>query len=210
MVARRPRPCLHGWRRGCLLFWASRPIRPRLRDKMLTLADVIECFSGVRPVRADLRPIAQPIHAWVIDSRQAQAGDLFVAFKGERADGHNFIRDAFARGAVAALIEQDAPADCDTLDLRQGMSAVTRLSLPVCLRVSNVLKAMQDLSCWWRSKFKIRVIGITGSVGKTSTKELVWTVLSRRSRSGTLRSVGNLNNEIGAPLTLLQLDPRHQ
>src|SRR5512136_3006103 len=217
MVARRPRPCLHGWRRGCLLFWASRPIRPRLRDKMLTLADVIECFSGVRPVRADLRPIAQPIHAWVIDSRQAQAGDLFVAFKGERADGHNFIRDAFARGAVAALIEQDAPADCDTLDLRQGLPPDTRLahyplptslSLPVCLRVSNVLKAMQDLSGWWRSKFKIRVIGITGSVGKTSTKELVWTVLSRRFR--TLRSEGNLNNEIGVPLTLFGLESTHE
>jgi len=172
---------------------------------MLTLADVIECFSSVRPVR-----VAQPIHAWVIDSRQAQAGDLFVALKGERTDGHNFVRDAFARGAVAALIEQDAPADCDTLDLRQGMPPVTRLSLPVCLRVSNVLKAMQDLSGWWRSKFKLRVIGITGSVGKTSTKELVWTVLSRRSRSGTLRSVGNLNNEIGVPLTLLQLEPSHQ
>ena len=170
---------------------------------MLTLADVIEYFSSVRPVR-----VAQPIHAWVIDSRQAQAGDLFVALKGERTDGHNFVRDAFARGAVAALIEQDAPADCDTLDLRQGTPPVTHLSLPACLRVSNVLKAMQDLSGWWRSKFKIRVIGITGSVGKTSTKELVWTVLSRRFR--TLRSEGNLNNEIGVPLTLLQLEPSHQ
>ena len=170
---------------------------------MLTLADVLECFLGVRPLRA-----AQPIHAVAIDSRQTQPGDLFVALRGERTDGHDFVQDAFARGAVAALIEQDAPAGCDAIDLRPGALPVTQVSLPVCLRVGQVLKAMQDLSGWWRSKFRVRVIGITGSVGKTSTKELVWTVLSRRFR--TLRSEGNLNNEIGVPLSLLQLEPGHQ
>jgi len=174
-----------------------------LPDKMLTLADVIECFSGARPVR-----VAQPIHAVAIDSRQVQPGDLFIALRGERTDGHNFVRDAFARGAVAALIEQDAPAECDAIDLRPGAAPVTQVSLPVCLRVDNALKALQDLSGWWRGKFKIRAIGITGSVGKTSTKELAWTVLSRRFR--TLRSEANLNNEIGVPLTLLQLEPSHQ
>ena len=170
---------------------------------MLTLADTLEYLAGVRPIRA-----AQPIHAIVIDSRQAQAGDLFIALKGERTDGHNFVRAAFARGAVAALIEQDAPPECDTVDLRPGAPAVTEVSLPACLRVTNVLKALQDLSGWWRAKFRVRVIGITGSVGKTSTKELVWAVLSRRFR--TLRSEGNLNNEIGVPLTLLQLEPGYQ
>ena len=99
-------------------------------------------------------------------------------------------------------------AECDAIDLRPGAAQVTQLSLPVCLRVRNVLQALQDLSGWWRSKLTIRAIGITGSVGKTSTKELVWTVLSRRFR--TLRSEGNLNNEIGVPLTLLQLEPNHQ
>ena len=170
---------------------------------MLTLSDVIECFSGTQPGRD-----VQPIHAVAIDSRQVQPGDLFVALKGERTDGHNFVYDAFARGAIAALIAQDAPAECDAIDLRPGVAQVAPISLPVCLRVSNVMKAVQDLSGWWRSKFRIRVIGITGSVGKTSTKELVWTVLSRRFR--TLRSEGNLNNEIGVPLTLLQLEPGHQ
>ena len=71
---------------------------------MLTLADVIECFSGVRPLR-----VAQPIHAMAIDSRQVQPGDLFVALTGERVDGHSFVHDAFARGAVAALIDKAAP-----------------------------------------------------------------------------------------------------
>jgi UDP-N-acetylmuramoyl-tripeptide--D-alanyl-D-alanine ligase len=170
---------------------------------MLTLVDVLECFSGKRPAQA-----AQPIRCVVIDSREAEPGDLFVALKGERADGHNFVADAFSRGAVAALVEQDLPLDCRVIDLRPESTAVAQVTLPVCLRVNNTLTSLQDLSGWWRSKFNARVVGITGSVGKTSTKELVWTVLLRRFR--VLRSEGNLNNEIGVPLTLLQLEPGHK
>jgi UDP-N-acetylmuramoyl-tripeptide--D-alanyl-D-alanine ligase len=170
---------------------------------MLTLADVIEGLSGKRPHR-----VTQPIHRVVTDSREASPGDLFVALGGEHTDGHNFVADAFGRGAVAALIERDVPFDCQLVDLRPDATAVTQASLPVCLRVTNVLTSLQDLAGYWRNKFKVRVIGITGSVGKTSTKELVWTVLSRRFRA--LRSEGNLNNEIGLPLTLLQLEPGHQ
>ena len=170
---------------------------------MLTLVDVLECFSGKRPAQA-----AQPICRVVIDSREAEPGDLFVALKGERADGHNFVADAFSRGAVAALVEQDLPLDCRVIDLRPESTAVVQVTLPVCLRVNNTLTSLQDLSGWWRSKFNACVVGITGSVGKTSTKELVWTVLLRRFR--VLRSEGNLNNEIGVPLTLLQLEPAHQ
>jgi len=172
---------------------------------MLTLADIIECFTGNRPVR-----ITQQIRHVVIDSREAGPGDLFVALKGEQTDGHLFVKDALARGAVAALVEQDTPMECDSIDLRPGARPITEVSLPVCLHVNNVLTALQDLSGYWRGKFRARVIGITGSVGKSSTKELTWTVLSRRSRSGTLRSEGNLNNEIGGPLTLLQLESRHE
>jgi UDP-N-acetylmuramoyl-tripeptide--D-alanyl-D-alanine ligase len=169
---------------------------------MLTLSDIIECFTGWWPTQ-----VTQPINHVAIDSRQAQPGDLFVALKGERADGHDFVPEAFSRGAVAALIERDVPVEGEVIDLRQSVS-VTQVSLPVCLRVDNVLTALQDLSGCWRAKFDVRVIGITGSVGKTSTKELVWTVLSRRF--STLRSEGNLNNEIGMPLTLLQIEPGHQ
>ncbi len=166
---------------------------------MLTLADVIEGLTGQRPAQ-----VTQQVCHVVIDSREAGPGDLFVALKGERTDGHLFVQEAFARGAVAALIEQDLAVECDTVDVRPGAAPVTQVSLPVCLRASHVLTALQDLSGSWRRKFRVRVLGITGSVGKTSTKELVWTVLSRRFR--TLRSEGNLNNEIGVPLTLLQLD----
>jgi len=169
---------------------------------MLTLADIIECFTGWWPTH-----VTQPIGHVVIDSRQAQPGDLFVALKGERADGHDFVHDAFSQGAVAALVERDMPVEGDVIDLHRGVT-VTQVSLPVCLRVDDVLAALQDLAGYWRAKFDIRVIGITGSVGKTSTKELVWTVLSRRFN--TLRSEGNLNNEIGLPLTLLQIGPEYK
>jgi UDP-N-acetylmuramoyl-tripeptide--D-alanyl-D-alanine ligase len=172
---------------------------------MLTLADIIECFTGQSTARA-----TQPIGRVVIDSREAGPGDLFVALKGERTDGHMFVRDAFSRGAVAALVEQDV-AECGALDLRPGAGAAfsfTQVSLPVCLRVNNVLTGLQDLAGFWRDKFRVRVIGITGSVGKTSTKELVWTVLARQFR--TLKSERNLNNEIGVPLTLLQLESAHE
>jgi UDP-N-acetylmuramoyl-tripeptide--D-alanyl-D-alanine ligase len=170
---------------------------------MLTLADVLEYFCGKRPGE-----VTQPIRRVVIDSREAEPGDLFVALKGERTDGHSFVADAFGRGAVAALVEQDLALDCPVIDLRPESATVTRVTLPVCLRVNHTLASLQDLSGWWRSKFNVRVVGITGSVGKTSTKELVWTVLSRRFH--TLRSEGNLNNEIGVPLTLLQLEPAYQ
>jgi len=170
---------------------------------MLTLADVIEALSGKRPER-----VLQTVHRVVIDSRQVQPGDLFVALKGERADGHSFVGEAFGRGAIAALVERDMSPDHNVVDLRPESTAVWQVSLPVCLRVSNVLTALQDLAGYWRAKFNVRAIGITGSVGKTSTKELVWAVLARRFN--TLRSEGNLNNEIGVPLTLLQLGPTHE
>src|SRR4030067_780234 len=106
---------------------------------MLTLADIIESFTGWWPTH-----VTQPIGHVVIDSRQAQPGDLFVALKGERADGHAFVHDAFSRGAVAALVERDMPVEGDVIDLHQGVT-VTQVSLPVCLRVDDALAALQDL-----------------------------------------------------------------
>ena len=174
---------------------------------MLTFADVIEGLSGTRP--AD---VAQPIRRVVIDSREAGPGDLFIAFVGENADGHHYVADAFRRGAIAALIEQDLPAiDAATIDLRSDRPAqsIGPAELPVLLRVDKTLTALQELSKWWRARFdRLGVIGITGSVGKSSTKELIAAVLQRDFI--VLKSEGNLNNEIGLPLTLLQLDPRHE
>ncbi|MBN1318509.1 MAG: UDP-N-acetylmuramoyl-tripeptide--D-alanyl-D-alanine ligase [Anaerolineales bacterium] len=145
----------------------------------------------------------------VVDSRCAVSGSLFVAFSGESVDGHDFVEDAFHHGAIAALIEHPVGGDLPLIDLRQPLTGEIQISgLPVCLLVDNTLFALQQLAKYWRARFKVRVIGITGSVGKTTTKEVVYTVLGTRFR--TLKSPGNLNNEIGLPLTLLNLDNSHQ
>lgn len=173
---------------------------------MLTLADLIEGLAGRRPSDA-----AQPLRRFVIDSREAGPGDVFVALRGEQTDGHLYVADAFQRGAVAAIVEQDVALEALTLDLRANVTqrAIRQWTLPVIFRMDNVLLALQDLAGWWRARFKdLRIIGVTGSVGKSSTKELVAAVLARDFV--VLKSEGNLNNEIGLPLMLLQLEPKHQ
>lgn len=172
---------------------------------MFTLADLIEGLAGRRPSNA-----AQEIRRFVIDSREVEPGDVFVAFKGEKTDGHFYVSAAFGRGAVAAIVEQEVPIEALIYDVRHNVTlrAVKRWTLPVIFRVDNSLIALQELARWWRTRFPdLRVIGVTGSVGKSSTKELIATVLERDSV--VLKSEGNLNNEIGLPLTLLQLEPKH-
>jgi UDP-N-acetylmuramoyl-tripeptide--D-alanyl-D-alanine ligase len=171
---------------------------------MLTLADVIEALCGIRPERA-----GQVITEAVIDSRQAIPGSLFVALPGEQADGHDFVEEAFERGADLALVQRDLAADIPVLDLRAGWepSALEGLETPFGIRVENSLEALQQVARFWRRKLDLRVIGITGSVGKSTTKELVTEVLKQRYR--TLKNRGNLNNEIGLPLTILRLSEGH-
>ncbi len=139
-------------------------------------------------------------------------GSLFVAIPGEQADGHDFIGDAFKRGASFALIQKDVDASYRTIDLRSASSAESfserDFIIPLCLRVENTVAALQQIARYWRRKLDLRVIGITGSVGKSTTKEMATEVLSTRYR--TLKSPGNLNNEIGLPLTLLRLSSGHQ
>lgn len=165
----------------------------------LTLSDVLEILIGQAWSQA-----VQPLGRVVVDSRAAGPGDLFVALPGEQTDGHNFVAQAFERGALAALIHREVEVDCQTIDLRAApLSLPATLNLPVCLRVENALAALQQLGGGWRARFDVRVIGVTGSVGKSSTKELIWAVLSRQFR--TYKNEGNLNNEIGLPLSLLDL-----
>lgn len=167
---------------------------------MLTLADALEALTSVR-----IPNIAAVITEAAIDSRQVIPGSLFVAIPGENVDGHNFIADAFKRGASFALIQKDVSASFQTLDLRNGLSADSQLKLdsPLCLRVDNTVSALQQIARFWRRKLDLRVVGITGSVGKSTTKEMVGEVLGTRYR--TLKNLGNLNNEIGLPLTILKL-----
>jgi UDP-N-acetylmuramoyl-tripeptide--D-alanyl-D-alanine ligase len=173
---------------------------------MFTLADLIEGLTGRRPSVA-----AQVIHGFAIDSREVQPGDVFVAFKGEKTDGHFYVSAAFGRGAVAAIVEQEVPIEALHYDLQHNVTqrAIKQWTLPVIFRVDSSLTALQELARWWRLRQQnLRVIGVTGSVGKSSTKELIATVLERDNV--VLKSEGNLNNEIGLPLTLLQLEPKHQ
>jgi UDP-N-acetylmuramoyl-tripeptide--D-alanyl-D-alanine ligase len=125
-------------------------------------------------------------------------------------DGHDFVKAAFANGACAALVDKDMPEDMTVLDLRSDHfnSPAALPSLPFCLRVDDTLKALQTMAAHWRKQHDIRAIGITGSVGKTSTKELTAAVLSKQYH--VLKNPGNLNNEIGLPLTLLSLDAQHE
>lgn len=172
---------------------------------MLTLADLLEALTSFHPPNANT-----VITEAAIDSRQVIPGSLFVAIPGERADGHDFLTEAFKRGASFALIQKEVPASFRTLDLRNGLSADSPLDLstPLCLRVDNTISALQQAARFWRRKLDLRVIGITGSVGKSTTKEAIADVLGVRYR--TLKSPGNLNNEIGLPLTILKLSHGHE
>jgi UDP-N-acetylmuramoyl-tripeptide--D-alanyl-D-alanine ligase len=167
---------------------------------MLKLADVFEALTNIRP------PLAETvITEAAVDSRQVIPGSMFVAIPGERVDGHDFVADAFQRGASLALIEHELPGSFQTVRIDQGQSlnSSNELDSPLCLQVENTVSALQKVARFWRRKLDLRVIGITGSVGKSTTKEVIAEVLSQRYR--TLKSPGNMNNEIGLPLTILKL-----
>ena len=172
---------------------------------MLTLADALEALTEFRP--EGKTPV---ITEAAIDSRQVIPGSLFVAIPGERVDGHDFLAEAFKRGASFALIQQDVDASFRTLDLRSDLQAdsIPDFTLPFCMRVDNTVTALQQIARFWRRQLDLRVIGITGSVGKSTTKEMISEVLSQRYR--TLKSPGNLNNEIGLPLSILKLSSGYQ
>ena len=127
----------------------------------------------------------------VIDSRAVSAGDFFVAYKGERVDGHDYISAAFDRGAVCCLA-------------RRVPEGETR---PVIL-VPDVQAALEQICAEYRRDLRLPVIGITGSVGKTSAKEMISAVLSQRLN--VLKTDKNLNNQIGVPMTISRIRPEHQ
>ena len=135
--------------------------------------------------------LEQEIHGVVIDNRQIEEGYLFAAVAGERVDGHTFIPSAFEKGAICALSEQK-------LENPSG---------PYLL-VENTLQALKDAAEAYRKTLTLPVVAITGSVGKTSTKEMISSILSQKY--SVLKTPGNLNNEIGLPLTVFQIDTSHE
>ena len=126
-----------------------------------------------------------------IDSRKIEQGFLFVPIKGERVDGHNFISQVMENGALCTLSEKELP----------------NADYPYIL-VGSTVQALQDLAMYYRSCLNIKVVGITGSVGKTSTKEMVASVLGQKY--SVLKTAGNFNNEIGLPLTIFNIREEHE
>ncbi|MCP4165488.1 MAG: UDP-N-acetylmuramoyl-tripeptide--D-alanyl-D-alanine ligase [Chloroflexi bacterium] len=171
----------------------------------ITLADMYAGIGGQHPHPA-LATI--PIQDFVIDSRQASPGSCFIALRGEHSDGHNYIASALLQGAVAVLAER-VPEDVSADRLRPTIDAApSHVQGPIIFLVEDSLASLQRLASYWRSRHNPTVIGITGSVGKSSTKELMAAVL--RQRYSTLWNEGNLNNEIGLPLTLLRIEDHHE
>jgi len=159
----------------------------------------------------------QVLSGFVIDSREAAEGSCFFALRGEHRDGHEFVMDALTRGALAVIvghIDADEAAGAGislrVVDTANPPSAgeAPPPGTRWAFLVENTLQALHRLAAEWRSRFDPRVVGITGSVGKSTSKEMIAAVL--RQRYLTLKSPGNLNNEIGLPLTLLELRGAHQ
>ncbi|MDK2835878.1 MAG: UDP-N-acetylmuramoyl-tripeptide--D-alanyl-D-alanine ligase [Thermosediminibacterales bacterium] len=125
------------------------------------------------------------------DSRTISGGELFVPLKGEKFDGHDFIEDAFKKGAVSSLTEKP-----DTVKSAESL-----------ILVEDTLKALQDLAGFYRNLFRIPFVAVTGSTGKTTTKDMISAVL--RQRFKVLSNIGNYNNLIGLPLTIFDLNKEH-
>jgi UDP-N-acetylmuramoyl-tripeptide--D-alanyl-D-alanine ligase len=155
----------------------------------VSLGQLVELLAAT-PLHLSANELQSPITRITTDSRNLQAGDLFIALRGEKFDGHGFVEQALNRGAIAAI--SDYPV-ASTPDGR---------ALPM-LVVKDTLVAYQAIAHWWRNLFKGPVIAVTGSVGKTTTKELIASVLATQGK--VLRTQANYNNEIGVPKTLLEL-----
>lgn len=146
--------------------------------------------------------VVQPIDASALitglswDSREVQEGWLYVALPGERVDGHSFVDAALRAGAAAALVMQ-TPAEATRVLAREMGAAI--------IEVPNTTSAITDIAREWRGHLKARVVGVTGSVGKTTTKNFIRDVLS--ARFSVVATQGNQNNELGAPKTILSANP---
>jgi UDP-N-acetylmuramoyl-tripeptide--D-alanyl-D-alanine ligase len=156
--------------------------------KNLRLNDILRVtggqYGGPEPAKA------REIRFITTDSREAGEGCLFAALLGERADGHNYMESAYEKGALAVL--------CERRPTREDIPSVV---------VPSTAAALSDIAAYYRLQYDIPVVGVTGSVGKTTAKEVIAAVLNRRFR--VHKTGGNFNNELGVPLTLFGLRPDH-
>lgn len=156
--------------------------------KHLTIENIVKATGGT--YCGPLMDMNTTVSGVVRDSREVKPGDLFVALKGEKVDGHDYIAACYERGAAIALSERKLP---------EGMRYI---------KVESCAQALKDLAAFYRSQLKCKIVGITGSVGKTSTKEMVAAVLGMKYK--VQKTKGNYNNEIGVPLTIFSIDDSHE
>ena len=157
--------------------------------KNMTPCRIAEVCGGIYHGRKETG--IREIESITTDSRQAAEGCLFVAVKGERVDGHDFIPSVFEKGAACVVCEREPEHPSGSW-----------------IQVKSSLQAIKDMAEFYRKQLDIQVVGITGSVGKTSTKEVIASVLSEKYR--LLKTLGNFNNELGLPLTVFRLREEHQ
>lgn len=177
---------------------AARPSEmPLTPSPMMTLQATLPWLLGARcvcPASVDANPSFSRVHT---DTRTLEPGDLFVALRGERFDGNDFLTEAKARGAVAALCEGDADARLHAA----GLPGVV---------VPDAKQALAQLATHWRAQFTLPLIAVTGSNGKTTVTQMIASVLRDFKPKAYLATQGNLNNDIGVPLTLLRLRAHHE
>ena len=166
---------------------------------VFTIEEVLE-VTGARLLLGDGTGRRRKIRRLCSDSREVGTGDLFVAFKGEHFDGHDFVEQALRKGAIGALLESGSA-------VASSLTSWSDIPAPLIMAVPDALLAYQQLATYHRSRFQIPIVAVTGSNGKTTTKEMVARVLE--ARWNVLVTEGNLNNRIGVPRTLLQLNARH-
>ena len=157
--------------------------------KNLTLENIAKAVEG-KLFHGENIPADTEAEGVVIDSRQVGKNYIFVAIKGERVDGHDFVRDVFEKDALAMIAERELDTD-----------------RPYIL-VESSLEALKKLAAYYREGLDTKIVGITGSVGKTSTKEFISSVLAQKYK--VLKTEGNFNNEIGVPLTLFKIRDFHE
>lgn len=157
--------------------------------KNLTIENITKVTGGEYYGSDDIVDIE--LTAITTDSREAVPGCLFVPIVGERVDGHRFIPQVLEAGALVVLTEKD-PAETEK----------------PCIHVESTLQAVKDIAAFYLEQLDIPVVGVTGSVGKTSTKEAIAAVLSEKYN--TLKTLGNFNNELGLPLTIFRLREEHE
>lgn len=165
---------------------------------MLRLETVLEATGG--EVASSGGMVFQGIS---IDSRTMKDGELFVALKGDRLDGHDFLKDVLERG-VGAIVNRNALCVIGDNASCHGLRITDYESRKTLIIVDDTLKALQDLASYLRNNFSGHVIGVAGSNGKTTTKELIASILS--TKLNVLKTRGNLNNHIGMPLSMTDTD----